>query len=62
VDTTHIPAPRAASKSHPTAADILRLKRTRAPAEQAISLEMEVDQYLSDSNEGTGILEFWQVT
>ena len=26
-----------------------------------MSVEMELDQYLSDSNSGTGILEYWQV-
>ena len=43
------------------AADILGLKRTRMTAQQGISIEMEVDQYLSNPNQGTGILEFWQV-
>jgi hypothetical protein len=44
-----------------TASDILGLKRTRTPGSQAISLEMEVDQYLSNPNSGTNILNFWQV-
>jgi hypothetical protein len=43
------------------AADILGLNRTRMTAQQGISIEMEVDQYLSNPNHGTGILEFWQV-
>jgi hypothetical protein len=52
--------------SQPTAKEILGLRRTRTAAgtagSQATSLEMEVDQYLSDPNEGTGIiLEYWQV-
>jgi hypothetical protein len=41
--------------------EILKLKRQRNAGSQSISVEMEVDQYLSDSNEGTGTLEFWQV-
>lgn len=54
---TQIPKP-----SQPTAKDILRLHRVRAnKTSQEVSLEMEVNQYLSDPNEGTGILEFWQV-
>ena len=51
--------------SRPTAADILGLNQQQRNAGQAgqqkISIELEVDQYLSDSNQGTGILEFWQV-
>jgi hypothetical protein len=47
--------------SRPTAADILGLNRQRNAGQQKISLEMEVDQYLSNPNEGTGVLEFWQV-
>ena len=54
---TQIPKP-----SQPTAKDILRLHRVRAnKTSQDVSLEVEVDQYLSDPNEGTGILEYWQV-
>lgn len=54
---TQIPKP-----SQPTAKDILRLHWVRAnKTSQEVSLEMEVDQYLSDPNEGMGILEFWQV-
>lgn len=46
----------------PTAKEILNLHRPRTnKASQEVSLEMEVDQYLSDPNEGTGTLEFWQV-
>lgn len=48
--------------SRPTAADILGLNRQRNTGRQReISLEMELDQYLSDPNQGTGILEYWQV-
>jgi hypothetical protein len=45
------------------AADILKLKRPQiSGSEPTISLEKEVDQYLSNPNEGTGILQFWQVS
>lgn len=48
--------------SQPTAKEILGLRRPRAnKTSQKVSLETEVDQYLSDTNEGTGIMEFWQV-
>lgn len=48
--------------SKPTAKEILNLHRSRTNnVSQEVSLEMEVDQYLSDPNEGTGTLEFWQV-
>ena len=48
--------------SQPTAADILGLNRQRNLGhKKTVSLEMEVDQYLSDPNQGTGILEYWQV-
>jgi hypothetical protein len=48
--------------SQPTAADILGLNRQRNLGQKkTVSLEMEVDQYLSDPNQGTGILEYWQV-
>lgn len=54
--------PAATKQSQPTAADILGLKRQRTAGQQkTIPVEKEVDQYLSDSNSGTGILEFWQV-
>jgi hypothetical protein len=45
------------------AANILKLNRQTISesGQPTISLEMEVDQYLSDPNQGTGILEFWQV-
>jgi hypothetical protein len=60
-----IPGRSATSKSaqpaQATALDILGLKRTRTAGRQTISLEMEVDQYLSDPNSGTSILNFWQV-
>ena len=57
-----IPAQPAPSKSsQPTAADILGLNRQWGIWQQPVSLEMEMDQYLSDSNQGTGTLEFWQV-
>jgi hypothetical protein len=68
--STVLDQPQAAAPkpSRPTAADILGLNRQQRNAEQAgvagqqkISIEMEVDQYLSDSNPGTGVLEFWQV-
>lgn len=54
---SHAPA----KPSQKSAADILGLTRTRIPTQQGISIELEVDQYLSNPNEGTGILEFWQV-
>jgi hypothetical protein len=48
--------------SQPTAQEILHLHRVRNnKTSQEVSLEMEVDQYLSDPNQGTGILEYWQV-
>jgi len=58
-----VPDHSAPSKSsQPTAADILGLNRQRNTARQKEnSLEMELDQYLSDPNQGTGILEYWQV-
>ena len=66
--STVLDQPQAAAPkpSRPTAADILGLNRQQRNAEQVagqqkISIEMEVDQYLSDSNPGTGVLEFWQV-
>ena len=50
--------------SRPTAADILGLNRQQQNAGQAgqqkVSIEMEVDQYLSDPDQGS-VLEFWQV-
>jgi hypothetical protein len=53
--------PKPAQAAQPTASDILRLNRPRTVGRQAISLEMEVDQYLSNPNSGTSILGFWQV-
>ena len=50
-----------AKPSQKSAADILGLNHTRMPTQQEISIELEVDQYLSNPNKGTGILEFWQV-
>jgi hypothetical protein len=45
-----------------TAADILGLNRQRTSGKQkSVSLEMEVNQYLNDPNQGSGILEYWQV-
>jgi len=56
------PAQPARKPSQPTAADILQLNRIRPAGKQtAISLEMEVDQYLSDPDQGSGIVEYWQV-
>jgi hypothetical protein len=56
------PAQPAPKPSQPTAADILQLNRKRPAGKQtAISLEMEVDQYLSDPDQGSGIVEYWQV-
>jgi len=43
------------------AADILGLNKPWAQAQPQISLELEVDQYLSDSNHGSGTLQFWMV-
>jgi hypothetical protein len=37
------------------------LKLPQAGKQDIISVELEVDQFLSDPNQGTGILEFWQV-
>ena len=50
----------------PSASDILGLTRGRLGqrammGRQPVSLEMEVDQYLSNPNSGTSILDFWQV-
>jgi len=60
--TTAVPVRSAPSKpSQPTAADILGLRRQRPSANQALSVEMEVDQYLSSSNTGTDTVTFWQV-
>ena len=53
--------PLAPKPSRQTAANILGLNRQRSAGQQTILVETEVDQYLSDPNEGTGILEFWQV-
>jgi hypothetical protein len=61
--TSLVPDHSAPSKSSkPTALDILGLNRQRNTGRQReISLEIELDQYLSDPNQGTGILEYWQV-
>jgi hypothetical protein len=55
---TQIPKP-----SQLTAKEILGLRRPRTnKSSKEVSLEMEVDQYLSDPNEGSGdLLGFWQV-
>ena len=53
--------PTAAKPPQKSAADILGLNRARIPAQQGIPIEMEVDQYLSNPDQGTGILEFWQM-
>jgi hypothetical protein len=50
-----------AQPAKPTASDILGLKQKRTKGRQAVSLEMEVDQYLSNPDSGTSILDFWQV-
>lgn len=60
------PAPSAdhapAGKRPPVKAmDILGLKRAQAVISPAVSVELEVDNYLSTLYGGTGILEFWQV-
>ena len=50
--------------SQPTAQDIFRLPirgQGRGATSQKTTLEMEVDQYLSNPNPGTGSVEFWQV-
>lgn len=51
--------------SKPSAKDILGLRgrtgKDKGKGPQLFSLEMEVDQYLSDPNTGTGIMNFWQV-
>jgi hypothetical protein len=61
-DPRIVPDQSASRPSRPTAADILGLNRQRATGKQGVmSLEMELDQYLSDPNSGTGILEYWQV-
>ena len=54
-------ASKPAQPTKPTASDILGLKRTQTKGRKPISLEMEVDQYLSNPNSGTSILDFWQV-
>jgi hypothetical protein len=61
--TSIVPDHSAPSKSSwPTAADILGLNQQQNTGRQReISVEMELDQYLSDPNQGTGILEYWQV-
>lgn len=50
-----------AQPAKPTASDILGLKQTQTKGRQQVSLEMEVDQYLSNPDTGTSILDFWQV-
>jgi len=59
--TTHEQDRPAAKPSQKSAADILGLNCARISPQQGISIEMEVDQYLSNPNQGTGVLEFWQV-
>jgi len=56
-------APPKPSSRPKLAADILKLNRqlTSESGQPTISLGLEVDRYLSDPNQGTGILEFWQV-
>lgn len=64
IDAKPVASSRAAGpkSSRPTAIDILKLPRPQtAGQQQTIPIETEVDQYLSDPNEGTGIVEFWQV-
>ena len=58
---TSKPAQPARPEATASASDILGLKRKKAMGRQAVSLEMEVDQYLSNPNSGTSILDFWQV-
>ena len=59
-DRSAIPSRPATSKpAEATASDILGLKRKKGS--HYVSLEMEVDQYLSNPNSGTSILDFWQV-
>lgn len=53
------PAP--AKSSQPSAADILGLHQVQKSAQPWLSLELEVDQYLSNPSSGKGILSFWQV-
>lgn len=53
--------PKPAQAAQLTASDILKLNRPRNVGRQAITLEMEVDQYLSNPNCGTSTLGFWQV-
>ena len=61
-DASIVPEQIAPKPSRLTSADILGLNRQRAAGKQRImSVEMELDKYLSDSNSGTGILEYWQV-
>ena len=65
-DRSAIPSQPATSKPaqpkpEATASNILGLKQKQTMGRQAISLEMEVDQYLSNPNSGTSILDFWQV-
>src|SRR5271155_3530603 len=56
------PAQPARKPSQPTAAGILQLNQIRPAGKQtAISLEMKVDQYLSDLDQGSGIVEYLQV-
>lgn len=50
-----------APRTQPTAADILRLNRIRNRPQERTA-EKEVDEYLNDSEEGSGSsLSFWQV-
>ena len=52
---------KSAQHAQPTASDILGLKWPQTTGKQTLSLEMEVDQYLSNPNTGTSTLDFWQV-
>ena len=61
--STVLNQPPAPKSSRPTAAAILGLSKQQNAGQPPlpISIEMEIDQYLSDPNQGTGVLEFWQV-
>ena len=61
--TPAVPVRSAPSKpSKSTAADILGLRQQQQPsANQALSPEREVDQYLSNPDTGSDTITFWQV-
>ena len=44
-----------------TSANILGLNRQQTSEQPRVSIETEIDQYLTDPGQGAGILEFWQV-